>query len=257
MSGRDYGKITPAFWSGKTGRWLRQYPDAQRVAMYLLTCSHANMIGVFHCPPAYIANDVGMTAEGASKALQRLSEGDFCTFDADTDLLWVHEMARFQVGTELKKADNQVKSIAKLFESVPIGLIKLAFFERYSAAYHLERPAEFDEIGRVSKAPSKPLRSQEQEQEQEEEQYQEQDSSGSDDPSHGHPGEKAVGQQLVLTAEVTPTRRAKTGNAVSADILQAFDVFWGLYPQKKKPSRLRLRRSPRSRNPTAWRSTTS
>ncbi len=35
---RDYAVVSPRFWTGDTGRFLRQHPDAQRLALYLMTC---------------------------------------------------------------------------------------------------------------------------------------------------------------------------------------------------------------------------
>lgn len=86
---RDYGIVSPRFWIGETGRKLRKLPDAQRIAMYLLTAPMADMTGVFYCPVATILNDVGAPCEpleaplkglergyeGAPKGLIRASEG--------------------------------------------------------------------------------------------------------------------------------------------------------------------------------------
>ena len=43
---RDYGIVSPRFWIGETGRKLRKLPDAQRIAMYLLTAPMAEMTGM-------------------------------------------------------------------------------------------------------------------------------------------------------------------------------------------------------------------
>jgi hypothetical protein len=161
---REYGKVGPGFWTGMTGRKLRGDPDAQIVAMYLITCPHASMIGVFHCPVMYIAHDTGLPLEGALKGLRRLAEEGFCTFDEERDLVWVHEMARFQISDALLPTDNRVKGIGKDFLSLPKCLIKQRFFEKYRAAFHLpELPGNV----RGFEGASEPLRSQEQEQEQE------------------------------------------------------------------------------------------
>ena len=75
---RDYGMVSPRFWIGETGRKLRKLPDAQRVAMYLLTAPMADMTGVFYCPVATILNDVGAPCEPfayPSKGLSTPSEG--------------------------------------------------------------------------------------------------------------------------------------------------------------------------------------
>lgn len=192
---RDYAKVAPTFWTGRTGRQLRSNPEAQIVAMYLMTCPHANMIGVFHCPLIYISHETGLPLEGASKGLQSLIEAGFCSFEADIELVWVHEMARFQAGDSLKANDNRVTGIRKAFESIPQSLIRQGFHRRYREAFHL--PEEVFEQ-RPFEAPSKPLRSQEQEQEQKQEQEQEQeqeqksgssssDSTHSRDPSREKP----------------------------------------------------------------------
>ena len=50
-----------------------------------MTSPHANMIGDYHCPVAYISIDTGLTLEGASKALRRVCDGVFAHYDASTD----------------------------------------------------------------------------------------------------------------------------------------------------------------------------
>lgn len=72
---RDYGIISPRFWIGETGRKLRKLPDAQRIAMYLLTAPMAEMTGVFYCPVATILNDVGAPCEPLEAPLKGLERG--------------------------------------------------------------------------------------------------------------------------------------------------------------------------------------
>jgi hypothetical protein len=150
---RDYSKISSTFWTGKTGKAIRKDKDAQIVALYLMSSPHANMIGVFNCPIGYIQIDTGLSEEGASKGLKRLIELDFCTFDGDLDTVWVHEMAKYQIGDELKETDNQIKGIRKQFENLPEGAIKQGFWDKYHEAFHLH---EYKPLTSPSKAPSKP-----------------------------------------------------------------------------------------------------
>lgn len=176
---RDYSKVSGQFWIGKTGKALRGNLQAQIVAMYLMTSPHANMIGVYHCPVMYIAHETGSSIEGASKALQTLIEGDFCTYDEATETVWVHEMARFQIGDELSPVDKQVKGIQKQFDNLPEGPIKQGFHKKYKEAFHLREieflPVDNSVTASPLEAPSKPLLSQEQEREQEQEQEQNQE----------------------------------------------------------------------------------
>ncbi len=165
---RDYSIVTPQFWLGKTGVELRGDKDAQLVALYLMTSPHSNMIGVFHCPPVYISHETGMPLQGASKALRRVCQGGFATFEGASEVVFVHEMARFQVGESLKPNDNRVKRVIKEYGKIANLMIKNMFYDRYGEAYHLPEPEKYE-------APSKPLRSQEQEQEQEQDQEQDQE----------------------------------------------------------------------------------
>ena len=134
---RDYSKVSGGFWTGKTGKSLRGDMQAQVIAMYLLTSPHANMIGVFHCPIIYMAYETGSPIEGASKGLQTLIEGGFCSYDEDAEMVWVHNMAKHQIGDELAAADKRVKSIQKQYENLPEGRIKQGFYEKYKDAFYL------------------------------------------------------------------------------------------------------------------------
>ena len=147
---RDYGKVSPQFWVGKTGKRLRGDMEAQIVALYLMTSPHANMIGVFYCPVDYIAKETGIPIEGASKALARLSEADFCTFDAESEYVFVHRFAANQIGEDLKPADKRVQGVINELAKVPKGQCWQAFRARYAVPYHL--PIE----GVLSKPPASP-----------------------------------------------------------------------------------------------------
>ncbi|MGB5903787.1 MAG: hypothetical protein WBH00_13145 [Xanthobacteraceae bacterium] len=136
----NYGVVKPTFWTGATGRALRQDQDAQIVALYLMTSPHANIIGVFRCPIEYIKVETGRTIEGASKGLTKLCQLGFCTFDPETETVWVHEMARFQIGETLKAGDKRLKHVERFFDEIENPHIKRAFFEKYGAAYHLSEP---------------------------------------------------------------------------------------------------------------------
>lgn len=196
---RDYGMVSPRFWIGETGRKLRKLPDAQRVAMYLLTAPMADMTGVFYCPVATILNDVGAPCEplaypskglstpsegsltpldrgfeGVKKALLTLQELGFCVYDFESEYVFVKEMARWQIAPKLKPSDNRSKGLRKTVENMP-NPMRARFIARYNEDFALgfdEQEVEkmISERGGLishSEAPCKALPSQEQEQEQE------------------------------------------------------------------------------------------
>lgn len=145
---REYGKISGKFWTQGTGKAIRGNAEAQLVALYLMTCPTSEMTGVFQCPKLYIAHETGLGMEGACKGLQSLIDLEYCMYDDDTETVFVYEMAKFQIGEELKVSDNQVKAVIKAYSSMT-GAFKTAFFERYSVAFHLPNASP-------SEAPSKP-----------------------------------------------------------------------------------------------------
>jgi len=167
---REYSKISPKFWIGPTGKKLRTYGlETQLVALYLLTSPHANMIGLFYLPIAFMAHETGLGFEGASKGLTSAIEAGFCHYDEATEMVWVVEMAAYQIGTQLKQSDNQVKGVHNEYANIPENPYLVPFYERYKDAFFLTKKR-----GNPSplEPPSKPLRSQEQEQEQEQEKEQ-------------------------------------------------------------------------------------
>ncbi len=155
---RDYAKVAPQFWTGRTGKALKAAgPEAVIVAMYLMTSPHANMIGVYHCPIAYISIDTGLPLEGASKGLASAIEADFCTFDDSCDYVFVHQFAEYQIGPELAATDNRVKGVVNELAKVPKGQCWQGFRARYAHPYNLPLPTPSQpKKPSPSEAPSKP-----------------------------------------------------------------------------------------------------
>jgi len=166
---REYAKLAPTFWTGETGRELRRRgSEAVVMALYLVSSPHSNMLGLYYQPLMYAAHETGLGIEGASKGLQCCIEVGFCSYDEDTETVFVHEMAAWQIAESLSSADKRCKGIQKDYEALPANPFLEAFHERYAAAFNLSKcrsnPAQNQ---RPKQAPSKPHRSQEQEQEQE------------------------------------------------------------------------------------------
>jgi hypothetical protein len=158
---RDFAKVAPSFWIGDTGRALRQLgAEAQVAALYLITAPGANMIGLYYLPLPTFCHETGLTAEGASKALRSLSEGEFAHYDPPSETVWVPEMARYQLGDDLSPKDNRHKAVLRELEAHR----KCRFYEDFRAKYkdrfNLPEPSPFE-------VPSKPLRSKEKEKEKE------------------------------------------------------------------------------------------
>ena len=160
---RDYGKVSPLFWTRGTGKALRGNPEAQIVALYLMSAPTSNMIGLYYLPVATIAHDTGLPFEGASKGLQRASEGGLCTYNEGTEMVFVHTMAPRQLGLEddesLSPRDNRVKAIIKLMRECGCPELLQLFYEKYRERLCLPEPwweAPSKGLQSPSGGPSKP-----------------------------------------------------------------------------------------------------
>ncbi|MCL6243793.1 hypothetical protein M5F04_04290 [Acinetobacter sp. ANC 7200] len=167
---REYGKVSPHFWTGSTGKQLRQCPESLVVSMYLMTSPHANMLGLYYMPLLYVAHETGLGMEGASKGLQWACEAGFCSYDHASEMVWVHEMARFQIADKLKSTDKRSIGVQNEYNSLPSNPYLESFYDKYSQAFCMTEKRQ-NTVKKLVKneAPSKPLTSQEQEQEQEQE----------------------------------------------------------------------------------------
>lgn len=207
---RDYAKVVPKFWTGETGKAIRKRgPEGVVVAMYLMTSPHSNMVGLFYQPLLYMAHETGLGLEGASKGLRICIEEGFCLYDEASEMVWVMEMAKFQIGERLKANDNRCVGIQKEYDALQDNPFLYDFWLRYHPDYHLRDARGYE----LHEGPSKPLSSQEQEQEQEQEEEQSSLRSDSQPPAeavdllpdtpqaatvHPHPGGKTA--EIVLAA---------------------------------------------------------
>lgn len=167
---REFGKVGPTFWTRGTGKALRGHPEAQIVALYLMSAPTSNMIGLYYLPISTIAHDTGLPLEGASKGLRRASEGGFCTYDEASEMVFVHTMAPRQLGLDdgeaLSPKDNRVKAIVKLMRECGCAVLLDAFHSLYRDRMCLPPPwweAPSKGLARGSEGARKGLRSQEME----------------------------------------------------------------------------------------------
>ncbi|SAL26005.1 hypothetical protein [Caballeronia telluris] len=168
---RDYSKVSPQFWIGETGKRLRKAgAEAQVVGLYLMTSPHANMLGLYYVPMLYIAHETGLGMEGASKGLQSCIEAGFCQYDEASEMVWVMEMASYQIASSLVATDKRCAGVQNEYNALPENPYLAAFFDKFRSVFHMSK-CRPEAAGKPSliEAPSKPLASQEQEQEQEQE----------------------------------------------------------------------------------------
>lgn len=134
---RSYGKVSPRFWTGESGRALRGKPNVQVVALYLMTAPGANMIGLFYLPLVLIVHETGLSETEVTGALDTLSRMDVAHYNRAQEIVWVPEMAKHQIAERLKAGDQQSKGIAKELQPFVRHPFFANFMRRYGEAFCL------------------------------------------------------------------------------------------------------------------------
>lgn len=230
MAMREYGKVGPQFWIGDTGKKLRAAGAyAQITGMYLMTSPHANMLGMYYLPVLYLAHETGLGLEGASKGLRSCIEAGFCAYDEGSEVVWVFEMARYQIAEALSAGDKRSAGVQNEYNSLPENPYLSAFFDKYGSAYNMtKRRGQAAKTQSPSEAPSKPLGSQEQEQEQEQEKK---EAIASVDKVADAPPVDLLGAAI---GKVTPKSGESEASSLHCPVARIVSAYHELMPENPK-----------------------
>ncbi|MDY7093742.1 MAG: hypothetical protein SX243_12290 [Acidobacteriota bacterium] len=161
---RTYAVVSSDIWYGEIGQKMSGNWKLQGLALYLLTHGHANMTGISRLPAAYISFDLGHPAEEIEEALQTFESWGFIRRDLKQGLVWVVEMASYELPDTLKPLDKRVKGLKQVLRNLPPSPLRRAFVERYGKAFHLlelldefPRPAASSEGASTGLADPHPL----------------------------------------------------------------------------------------------------
>ena len=143
---RDYAVLSPTFWTGTTGKRIRALgTEAQVLAVYLLSAPGSNMLGLFYLAIPTICHETGLAPEAVENALAALERIGFAEYDAESEHVWVYEMARWQIlgrGGELTPRDKRVKGLNKELQRLSRNPFTEQFREKYASALCLEGASE-------------------------------------------------------------------------------------------------------------------
>lgn len=121
---RDYGRVHATFWSSPTTAPLSD--DGKLLALYLMTCSHNTIAGVFRLPDGYIAEDIGWLAERVAKGFVELFTNGFAQRCPITKWVWVCKHLEWNP----PENPNQWKAAEKVIDSIPSTCSWLEPFNR-------------------------------------------------------------------------------------------------------------------------------
>lgn len=152
---RDYGKVYSTFWSSATTGGLSD--DAKLLALYLMSCSHSTIAGVFRLPDGYVSEDLGWGLERVHQGFAQLLAKGFANRCETTKWVWVRKHLEWNK----PENPNQRKSAAKIAVSVPDECCWKVDFMRASAEV---LAIEWSHPSNPSATVEKPFLNQEQEQ---------------------------------------------------------------------------------------------
>lgn len=142
-----YGVIFPEFWTGRTGRELRERgKDAQLIALYLATNRHANMLGLYHLLLDDVKHETGLGWRGVARGLEAVAEVDYARFDTASSFMWVRQMVRFRLGLQPGEAldpdDNRAKGVNRIYAAIDPNPFLGDFFDANHKVLRLRKRRE-------------------------------------------------------------------------------------------------------------------
>lgn len=96
------------------------------------------MTGIYYLPLPTLCYEVGITPKRARAALEVLGQEGFADYDYEASVVWVPEMARFQVGRDPNPEDKRIKGFLRELEAVPHPVFVKKFLEKYREAFQLD-----------------------------------------------------------------------------------------------------------------------
>lgn len=121
---RDYGKVHTSFWTSSNIRAMSD--DGRALALYLLTCPHGTIAGVFRLPNGYVCEDLQWDSERVTKGFVELFANGFANRCETTK--WVFICKHFQWNPP--ENPNQKKAAMKCAALVPSECIWKAEYTR-------------------------------------------------------------------------------------------------------------------------------
>lgn len=108
-----YYPVSPLFWSDeKVQRW----PDQTvLLALYLLTCDHRNLEGLYRLPYAYIQADLEWPEAEVRDRMQELIDDGFIEYDEGARVVFLPKALRYHQ----PRAKKQVQGAINELQAVP------------------------------------------------------------------------------------------------------------------------------------------
>lgn len=135
---RDFGKVHTTIWSSSTFREMSE--DGRALAMYLLTCPHGTIAGVFRLPDGYACEDLQWSAERVQAALSETLDKGFANRCETTKWVWINKHFEWN----RPENPNQRKAAEKVASQIPSDCSWKSEFIRECASFLGVNPQPLD-----------------------------------------------------------------------------------------------------------------
>ncbi len=112
---RPYWRVSPAFWTDE--KVLDWDQDTRYLALYILTCPHRNLEGLFRLPKGYIMDDLQWSPERLGEPFRVLLDEGFIEYDGRARLCLIVNALEYQSPDNDNYAKAGVKQLAELPKS--------------------------------------------------------------------------------------------------------------------------------------------
>lgn len=130
----NYYRVSPKFWLFAR---RRGWTDAQTsLGLYLLTCEHRNLEGLYRLPKPYVAADLVWTAKKVEENIAVVLESGFAIYDDDAEMILIPKALKHQAPSTEKQV---IGAVAQL-ERIPRTCLWDAF--RMACQLHCPRLAD-------------------------------------------------------------------------------------------------------------------
>lgn len=144
-----YYPVSPLFWSDeKVQRWE---DETVLLALYLLTCDHRNLEGLFRLPYAYIQADLEWPEAEVRRRMNHLIEDDFVQYDEAARVVFLPKALRYHQ----PKTEKQIQGAINQLQAVP----ETVLWNDFVAAAEGFAPELFNAMATPSETPLKSVNS--------------------------------------------------------------------------------------------------
>lgn len=113
----SYYPISPLFWRDEEVRlWLKDGHDRTvLLALYLLTCRHRNLEGLYLLPWGVAQTELAWEADCVAEQVARLMDAGFIQYDEGPEVVFVRNALKYQQ----PKSERQIKGAISALREVP------------------------------------------------------------------------------------------------------------------------------------------